>query len=370
MRDLIRTDIASYDFIAFENCNNNCTFCFQKNTVNSHFVNPLEVLARFDTLLSHIRENHTQVSEINIDITGGELFYLPGLSEMYHEMFDHIALLKAEIGKPIRCLLGTNLLYKDTSVLYDVLGYIIRKDRDILRGVFTSFDVSGRFQTVERLELFAANADALSDYLYTERIPMAMVSVLSRDSIKRFMNPVTDMDIAFKKIYDRFYSKAKDIVEPEKGVWWLRLSWTALSPNSVSEEYTNGMVPTADEISGFYKYLVDNYPVLAVIHSFTERKKSLRCGANCHVCKTDTVEKSCNSNIYGPALLKADNLHVSSNDPIDIFKYLIRRFGCMSCKYFNVCYIRQCPVVLNLKTVEVGDRCWRKDIYEYVESKR
>lgn len=143
-----------------------------------------------------------------------------------------------------------------------------------------------------------------------------------------------------------------------------------MSPNSLDMEYTKRMVPTAEDICMFYKYLVDNYGTLAVVEAFYSRSLALRCGNNCNVCKKNSIEKSCNSNIYGPALLKAENLHVPSNNPEEIYKWLMKKYNCITCKYFSHCYIRPCPVVTNLKTVEIGDFCWRKKIYEYVDRKK
>ena len=81
-------------------------------------------------------------------MTGGELFFRKGLEQMYYTMFDKIFDLKNRISIPIRCLLGTNLLYEDTTLLYNVLEYINNLDATLLRGIFTSFDFSGRFRTI------------------------------------------------------------------------------------------------------------------------------------------------------------------------------------------------------------------------------
>ena len=183
-------------------------------------------------------------------------------------------------------------------------------------------------------------------------------------------SPDDELSKRIKEVYDEYYSLSKSHIDIDKQQWWFRLSWTLMSPNSLDEEYTRTMVPTAEDIFKFYKYLVDNYNTLAVVQAFyTRNALPLRCGANCNVCKVDKIEKSCNSNIYGNELLKSENLHVTSNDPIEIYKWIMKKFNCISCKYFNCCYIRPCPVVLNLKTVEQGDFCWRKKIYEYVDEK-
>lgn len=81
-------------------------------------------------------------------MTGGELFFRKGLEQMYYTMFDKIFDLKKRISIPVRCLLGTNLLYEDTTLLYNVLEYINNLDSTLLRGIFTSFDFSGRFRTI------------------------------------------------------------------------------------------------------------------------------------------------------------------------------------------------------------------------------
>lgn len=371
MRKLIRDTILSYDFIAFKECNNNCTFCFQKNTQNTVFIDQDDVLRRFDILLEHVKQNHSSYKEVYIDMTGGELFFMPNLLHMYKTIFDKIYVLKQEIQKPIRCLLGTNLLYNDLSIVKDLITYIRNDlDADLLRGVFTSFDIVGRFRTIDKVELHRKNTIEMMSWLYERKIYFAAVSVLTKDAIRAFINPNNELECRIKEIYDEYYRLAETINDISNEKWWFRLSWTLMSPNTIDDEYTNLMVPSAEEIRDFYKHLIDNYRNLAVVQAFWSKKLSLRCGGNCHVCKTDIVEKSCDSNIYGSELLKAENLHVKSNDPLDIYKWLIKKYDCMSCKWFGTCYIRPCPVVVNLKTTEKGNICWRREIYEYAESKK
>lgn len=319
--------------------------------------------------MDYISEHSDNVSEANVDITGGELFFRNDLERMYERLVDITIETKQRIKKPIRVLIGTNLLYENIDLLYHTLDYVFSRDETLLRGVFTSFDIVGRFNSKEKIELHHRNTLRLFEYLHSHKIPLAIVSVLSREAMTHFMSPITDLDNAFMDVYNEYYELAKTVVEPENGNWWLRLSWTALSPNTMDTEYTTRMVPTVDEYVEFYKYLVNNYNTLAIIHSFYDNSRSLRCGNNCHVCKTDYVEKSCDSNIYGKDLLKDENLHIPSNDPIEIYQYLVEKYGCLTCKYLKKCYIRPCPAVLNLKTVEQGDGCWRKEIYEYVEHK-
>lgn len=370
MRKLIRDTILPYDFIAFQECNNNCTFCFQKNTTNTHFTDENDVLKRFNTLLDDIEKNYDGYKEVQIDMTGGELFFRKGLEQMYYTMFDKIFDLKNRISIPIRCLLGTNLLYEDTTLLYNVLEYINNLDSTLLRGIFTSFDFSGRFRTIQKVELHRKNTIKLLEYTSKRNMYLAVVSVLTKEAIQKMTSPDDELSKHIKEVYDEYYSLSKSHIDIDKQQWWFRLSWTLMSPNSLDEEYTRTMVPTAEDIFKFYKYLVDNYNTLAVVQAFyTRNALPLRCGANCNVCKVDKIEKSCNSNIYGNELLKPENLHVTSNDPIEIYKWIMKKFNCISCKYFNCCYIRPCPVVLNLKTVEQGDFCWRKKIYEYVDEK-
>ncbi len=370
MRKLIRDTILPYDFIAFQECNNNCIFCFQKNTANTHFTDEADVLERFDILLADIEKKHIGYKEVQIDMTGGELFFRKGLEQMYFTMFDKILELKKKINTPIRCLLGTNLLYEDTALLFNVLEYINKIDPTLLRGIFTSFDFAGRFRTIQKVELHRKNTLKLLDYTGKRKMYLAVVSVLTKEAIHKMMAPDDKLSKRIKEVYDEYYVLSQKYIDVSKEQWWFRLSWTLMSPNSISDEYTSKMVPSAEDICKFYKYLVDNYNTLAVVRAFYNRNVlPLRCGANCNVCKTRKIEKSCDSNIYGDELLREENLHVKSNDPIEIYKWLMEKYGCMQCKYFNCCYIRPCPVVVNLKTTEVGNFCWRKKIYEYVDEK-
>ena len=370
MRKLLRDTILAYDFIAFKECNNNCTFCFQKNTDNIKFTNPEDVLKRFDLIVEDIKKKYNKYNEVQIDFTGGELFFRQGLEDMYFKIFDKIESLKQQIQIPIRCLIGTNLLYSDTTLLYNVLNYIMQLDKQLLRGIFTSYDFSGRFLSIDKVVLHKKNTLDLLKYTKDKNIYFALISVLTKEAIQKFLTPDDDLSKFIKKTYDEYYQISQDYIDLKHQDWKFRLSWTLMSPNSIDPEYTKKMVPSANDIYEFYKHLVDNYGTLAIIEAFRSKNLALRCGNSCNVCKKDIIEKSCDSNIYGSELLSPENLHVKSNDPIDIYRWLISKYDCMTCKYFKHCYLRPCPVVVNLKTVEVGDFCWRKKIYEYVDSKQ
>ena len=368
-RKLVRESVLPYDFIAFKECNNKCTFCFQKNTRNTAYTSQEDVLKRFDLILEDARQNYHGHTEIQIDITGGELFFRKDLFEMYKTMFDRINKLQQDINVPIRCLLGTNLLYKDTTLLYRVLDYIMNLNQNLLRGVFTSFDFCGRFKSIKHVELHHKNILQLLEYTRKHNIYLACVTVLTKQAIRLFNNPKTELDVRIKQLYDEYYHLSQQHLDRKNNQWWFRLSWTLLSPNSLDPEYIDEMVPTSDDIAEFYKQLVDNYNDLAVVRAFYDKNiLRTRCSGHCKVCKTYKIESACQSNIYGDELRQPENLYVPSNSPLDIYNFLIKRFGCYSCKYFTHCYIRPCAVVSNLKIVERGDKCWRKEIYEYIEN--
>lgn len=306
------------------------------------------MLRRYDGVLEFIRERHAGFGEIDVDFMGGEMFFIPGVQESYKEMFRRTRELSLEIGKPIRCLIGTNLLYEDLGPLFETLEYMRSLDPSLLRHVFTSYDIDGRFRSAERVDLHRENTMKVLGYMRGIGLQFGLVSVLSKKSIEKFLDPRTELEKYIKDTYDFYYKESLKYIDGRNR--GLRLSWTAMSPNSVDPAYTEENVPTAEDICGFYRHLVDNYGTLMIIDAL-KHDKVLRCCGNCYVCKGDGVERACGAGMYGPEMLRPENLHVPDNDPEHVFKYLIGRFKCMECKYFQKCYIRPCPCLLNLKTV-------------------
>ena len=353
------------DFIVFQNCSNNCSFCFQRAARSQKFIDEDRVLLRFSRVLSFIEEKHQKFKQVYLDLMGGEMFFIPGLEKMYQKMLTSVYELSKKINKPIKCLVGTNLLYQDLSPLFNTLDFMRSLDQGLLRHVFTSFDFDGRFHTQARVDLFKKNLLELLEYMKKIPMQLGVVSVLTKRAVQKLINPQTRLEKHIKEVYDQLYQTSLGLINGrERG---LRLSWTGMSPNSLDQRYVEECVPTAQDILKLYKYLREHYPTLLVVESFTSGQKTLRCCNNCYVCKDDTVQCACGAGMFSSQMMKPENLYVPSNDPEEIFKHLIKRFRCMECEFFQKCYIRPCPALLNLKAVQrsqtTPDFCWRKEMY-------
>ena len=144
---------AIYEFLLWDNCTNNCSFCFQRE--NPRIFNKSKRQEILNETLSFIQSNKFEKGS-HILICGGEIFDKPQDSLQLNHFFTKIISLM--LNDIIDLLyINTNLIYKDKCCL-DFLLRNIKANNLFDRLKFTtSYDLAGRFKTKESEELMLQN---------------------------------------------------------------------------------------------------------------------------------------------------------------------------------------------------------------------
>ena len=132
-----------YEFLVWDNCSNNCSFCFQRK--NPRLFNHTQRKVILQKVLDFI-DSENFIKNNHILICGGEIFDKPQDSDILFEFFE--SLCKKMKNNIIDILyLNTNLIYKDLTSLKNTLD-LIKENGLFNRLHFTSsYDLEGRFKS-------------------------------------------------------------------------------------------------------------------------------------------------------------------------------------------------------------------------------
>ena len=140
-----------YEFLLWDNCNNRCKFCFQRN--NPRLFNRSQRKQILDDTVSFIKSDKFEKGS-HVLVCGGEIFDKPSDFPDLNVFFAKIDALMAD-GTIDLLYLNTNLIYEDVSGL----GFVL----DLMKGKFdrlkftTSYDLYGRFRKKYDEDLFFMN---------------------------------------------------------------------------------------------------------------------------------------------------------------------------------------------------------------------
>lgn len=138
------------EFVLWPNCSGSCRFCWYKKLKSSS--DYLTVEEKKKSLQLAI-ERISELSYTDVLFVGGELLEESNLP-IKEDLFDAFTFVKN--APQIRFFyLNTNLMYKDTQ-LVDMLCEIFKDKPEKLR-LATSYDVSGRFRSLEEHDRFLKN---------------------------------------------------------------------------------------------------------------------------------------------------------------------------------------------------------------------
>lgn len=181
-----------YEFLLWDNCNNNCKFCWQRE--NPRIFNKQQREKILNNVIKFIESSKFKKGS-HILIVGGEIFDKPSDFEMLDAFFCKI--LEFMIAGVINLLyINTNLIYKDLTGIVRLLQRIkILNLFDRLRFT-TSYDTEGRFKSLEDKDLMLSNLKLLTgiyDKLQTVTNiiltkPTCQAIINKEFSIKDFMN--------------------------------------------------------------------------------------------------------------------------------------------------------------------------------------
>lgn len=142
-----------YEFLVWDNCHNNCKFCFQREKPRLFNLNMREHI--LNETLKFI-ESDKFIKGSHILICGGEVFDNVSDIKILDTFFQDII---KKMNENIIDLLyiNTNLIYKDITALNNFLN-LVEKNNLFERLKFTtSYDFEGRFKNEEDRELMLSN---------------------------------------------------------------------------------------------------------------------------------------------------------------------------------------------------------------------
>lgn len=137
---------ATYEFILWPNCHNNCTFCFQKEQLRQGKLHLFSYEDKEKAILDTMLLLGTNFQNGNdVMLTGGELFDDPQIHPLLKDFFDLVAYY-LHVGVINELYLNTNLIYKKLEPITHFL--FICEQGEVLDKVHftTSYDFDGRFK--------------------------------------------------------------------------------------------------------------------------------------------------------------------------------------------------------------------------------
>lgn len=169
-----------FEFLLWDNCNNNCKFCFQRK--NPRLFNKKERKQILDDTISFIKSDKFKKGS-HVLICGGEIFDKPTDFEDLNVFFTQIDSLMAD-GTIDLLYLNTNLIYEDVSGLEFVLN--LMKDKFDRLKFTTSYDLHGRFRKKFDETLFFMNLKWIK-----EKFPECNIvvnTILTKQTCEKIIN--------------------------------------------------------------------------------------------------------------------------------------------------------------------------------------
>ena len=185
-----------YEFIVWDNCNNNCKFCWQKQ----HF--KLKTSAEKVFSLVQVKKFLTSddfKSGSHVLIVGGELFdssSIPITQELL-DFFEYIA--NKQLTNDIDLLyLNTNLIY-DIDLLCNCLDILNNKNLLNRLKFTTSYDIYGRFKSKNDEMLFVSNLKKLKT-IYSD-LSVVINTIMTKQFCEKELSAVEPIATTFKSKY-------------------------------------------------------------------------------------------------------------------------------------------------------------------------
>lgn len=180
-----------YEFILWDNCNNHCSFCPQRekcnNLTNEQKYKSLEKVIEFLDSDKYVKGSH-------ILLVGGEIFdnsdNLWGAETGWEWCYFIEDICKKMASNDI------DLLYVNTNLLYDnynLINWMLIKlaEYNLIKKLkfTTSYDLEGRFHTKEREQLFLNNLKKYSECSFEKnKINIVVNTILTKKTCESIIN--------------------------------------------------------------------------------------------------------------------------------------------------------------------------------------
>ena len=161
-----------YEFILWDNCNNNCQFCFQSKCRQL-----LSFNEKCQSICTIKQKTATIKEQCNLLFVGGEIFDDVAIKEHLLSLFSNVIHMQKS-GIVEFVYFNTNLLYDNLDVVLDVINLF--KQNGLLHKVkfTTSYDEVGRFACIQQRELFMKNLSFINDTF--NEMPIVVNAILTQ----------------------------------------------------------------------------------------------------------------------------------------------------------------------------------------------
>ena len=151
-----------FEFLLWDNCSNNCKFCWGKFLNKSDkFLNHEQKIQSIESVKKFL-DSDEYIAGSHVLLVGGEIFdsINPDFNNSLLSLFDFV--IEHMLNNKIDLLyVNTNLIYNDTTTLVQFLQKI--QDNNLFERLkfTTSYDIYGRFDNIDKCMLMLNNLDMI-----------------------------------------------------------------------------------------------------------------------------------------------------------------------------------------------------------------
>ena len=179
-----------YEFSLWDNCTNNCTFCWTSNSPKANLLNNQLKITSINTVIDYI--NNKIENNSDVLITGGELFdnkdnlISQKITELIDCLFNNLYLNKIH-----DIFIITNLIHSNESLLNYILNKISNLPK-ILKNrihITTSYDIIGRFKCEQDKQEFLTHLKQFSNIINNKK-NIVVNTILTKSACNAILNGI------------------------------------------------------------------------------------------------------------------------------------------------------------------------------------
>jgi len=316
----------------FELCNLRCHFCGQDHDDRTGFDS---VVLKADKALEFISKSTSKNHIVNI--MGGEIFN----DELSDDIFnDYLQFAKKindyVVAKSETCVFNwvSNLIFAKRERVQFFLNSLSAEN--IQWNISTSYDFTGRKNSLWKKEIFHFNLELFKERIYT------IGFVLTKESVAALLK---DDDEYFKHLY-LHYPLYFDFYVPENGA--------------------NRLMPSDRDILDAYLFIAKNYPKINPVSDLLKNSQNkMTCySMNKTTILPDGQEVKCRYMQYDA---NSFNHEVNYSSNVNIIEAHLEENQCLSCEWFERCSFR-CFVQADWAKREKMPECIFKTFFQEVRA--
>lgn len=252
-----------YEFVMWQNCNNECSFCFLRYDKNYHsrLLIDSEKIQALDCVINFLKSDEFERGS-HILIAGGELFYQRYKEDVYAKFKELTDLIIDYMHKGYIDILylNSNLLFDDLSDIKTLFLYPLIENNLISHIHFTtSYDRYGRYANKQKEEQFLHNLKSLvEEFKDVPDFPIYVNCILTEplcnDVISGSFNRREFVKEHYNKIYVNFlpYIPFDKSLEPSDNLIFRTLLYIKNDDEVYFEYYINNFL--LDQERTVYEY--------------------------------------------------------------------------------------------------------------------